>query len=163
MPVGARFRSSLTLLVLAALGCGSRAANPNSDCGAIELLPPIVNVLAFPDDTPICDATFTVVGSPDGGVASGSDPGAVRCDETRVGGCPSRPDGAASWCPIALLALAGKSGDYTVGVSRAGFDAAVLGGVRGGVGGCAPEMTATNQTVVLRATAASGPAGALVR
>jgi hypothetical protein len=143
------------LFLLAGLGaCKSTSGSQGPmDCAVIGTLPPIVTVVNAANGAPICDATFAVVGWPDGGPTPPDGGGAYACGATQDFGCPgSSSDGATATCPYALLLESGLPTAYTVEVSSPGF-ASATAQVTTGVGGCVPTVPASQTTVMLSPTA----------
>lgn len=112
------------------------------NCDSVYYLPPIITVVSSDTGSLICDATFTVLDSPDAGYVP---TGAAVCNAgVPVGGCPVDAS-----CQYALMGLHPALGPYTIEVSAPGFDSAVVGDVSSGVAGCVPTMAATERTVTL--------------
>jgi hypothetical protein len=151
----AALRSMFLLLLLASCGSsgtkqGDGNADAHADCGAIEILPPVVTVAYADTTSPVCDPTFTVVDWPDGGSMAPLDGMPYACGVTTDFGCPGAPaDGGASPCAYALVGLARiQTSTYGLQVSQAGYAPAVLS-VMSGVGGCVPAVDASHTTVTL--------------
>jgi hypothetical protein len=133
---------------------GNDDAKAQFDCGAIELLPPIVTVVDAVTGAPICDPTF-VVDWPDGGSTSGNGM-PLACSQSMFAGCPGPPDGGgAAPCAFALAIF--DAHNVSVEVSHAGYENAVVQ-VSSGQGGCVPTVPASHLTVELhpRADASAG-------
>jgi hypothetical protein len=152
------------LFLLAGLdACKSTGASQGPmDCGVIEPLPPIVTVVSATTGAPICDATFAVVGWPDGGPTPPDGGGASACGTTQNLGCPDAgapSDGATAECRYALLGLrTTPPSAYTIEISSAGF-ASATAHVNSGVGLC-QDIPASQITVMLSPVANDATAGA---
>jgi hypothetical protein len=120
-------------------------AKPQADCGAILLLPPIVEVVDAVTGTPICDPVFKV-DWPDGGATSGNGM-AVACSQSKSDGCPGAPDGGGT-APCAFSLAIFDGNNVTVEVSHPGYENAIVQ-VSSGRGGCVPYVAASHAVVEL--------------
>ena len=127
-----------------------------ADCGAILLVPPVIEVHSSRDGSAICNVDFTVVAvSPDDGTFTPYALAAGSCEETPSFGCPEDSDGAVPTCTFSLgglASLASSRTSYSVQVSSAGFQPAVVVGVQEGLGGCVTPRAATSNSVALDPT-----------
>jgi hypothetical protein len=131
---------------------------PAADCGAIELLPPVIIVESASGDSIPCDATFTLLRGSDGGATS--DPGldVVACNSlSLLPSCPPPTNDSGAACTYVVLGLAGEKDPVTIQVTQSGFDPSVASDVHGGVGGCASPVAPSSTIVKLQPTA--GDAG----
>ena len=125
---------------------GTSDARSQADCAAIDLLPPIVEVIDAVTGTPICDPVF-VVDRPDGGSTAG-DGTAIPCSQSAQEGCPALADGAAAPCAFSIGIF--YANDVSVEVSHSGYETATVH-VSSGEGGCVAHVAASQVTVELHA------------
>lgn len=126
---------------------GTTDAPAQADCGAIEVVAPIIAVV---DQTgePICDPTFKIVASPDAGPIPPADGAPYACDGSAKFACVGESADAGATCKFALSGLNGDVRTFGVKVAAAGY-APVTISVNGGVGGCVPFVPASYGKVVL--------------
>ena len=127
------------------------------DCGAVENLPPVINVVNALDQSPICDPTFALAdgdGGTDAGDA-GDTTGAEKCGDAGPQGCPAPAADASATCTFVLTAIEGPTPTHSVTVSAPGFVSTTLTGVHGGYGAC-EDVPPTVATVKLTEQVDSG-------
>jgi hypothetical protein len=125
---------------------GNTHAQAQADCGAIELFPPIVEVIDAVTGAPICDPAFTV-DWPDGGPSGPKDGAPFACGQSRDDNCPGPPDGGGTApCTFALAIF--NAMNVNVEVSKPDYATTIVQ-VSGGVGGCVPYVPASHVRVEL--------------
>ena len=120
-------------------------------CNLIIEVPPVIAVVNAETGNPVCDPTFTIVAAPEAAPvpADGGNIGTLCTPEGAVyGGCwPGDASGACAYI-LNWIDDEGISEEYTVQVSKDGFESKIVPSVRGGVVYCGGGVTPASHLVV---------------
>lgn len=147
-----------TALLVIAAGCQAKSGEKSPvltfDCGAIALVPPIIQAHSSLDGTVLCQLDFTAVAkSPDDATFAPFVIAAASCDESPAFvGCPASRDGVTAACDFALIGLADPNFSgvtYSVRVASPRFRPTVVANVHAGQAGCVTPQAASSSSVAL--------------